>query len=249
MDAATLTKLFIDVVGQKADPVRQRQLLIDRLKALLACKLGWLFVADNYKLGLAPIITHQVLTGDMHPDWVQYITDFVSKFPPEDDLYAWSVYVCDDPVQLWTRYQLFHDEPTRLRYAGMINLSRQLKVGDGLIAAYRGGPDNKRVSGFSLHRDEHTPNFCPDDLLLARAALELMDYSERGGHLSFRVPADADLAPRLHQVLDRLLCGKAPKEIATELRLSVHTVRDHIKRLYERYNVTSREELTSRFVR
>jgi DNA-binding NarL/FixJ family response regulator len=61
--------------------------------------------------------------------------------------------------------------------------------------------------------------------------------------------AGAELPPRLKQVLDRLLVGHPPKRIARELRLSVWTVREHVQRLYKRFDVNCREELMAKFVR
>lgn len=55
------------------------------------------------------------------------------------------------------------------------------------------------------------------------------------------------LPPRLKQVLDGLVRGKAPKQIALELNLSTLTVRDHIRRLYRRMNVNGRDELMTHF--
>jgi len=40
------------------------------------------------------------------------------------------------------------------------------------------------------------------------------------------------LPTRLKQVMKLLLQGKAAKEIAWELGLSVHTIREHMQRLY-----------------
>ena len=55
------------------------------------------------------------------------------------------------------------------------------------------------------------------------------------------------LPPRLKQVLDGLMRGKAPKQIALELNLSTLTVRDHIRRLYRRMKVNGRDELMTHF--
>lgn len=52
-----------------------------------------------------------------------------------------------------------------------------------------------------------------------------------------------ELSPRLTEVFDRLMAGKSAAEIADELCLSVHTVYEHMQRLYRRLNVRSRVEL------
>jgi DNA-binding NarL/FixJ family response regulator len=54
------------------------------------------------------------------------------------------------------------------------------------------------------------------------------------------------LSVRKTQVLTHLLSGKSEKEIATELRISPHTVHVHVKWLYRKYAVNSRAALISR---
>ncbi len=54
------------------------------------------------------------------------------------------------------------------------------------------------------------------------------------------------LPPRLRQVLELLLTGDSEKQIAQKLFISPHTVHSHIKRLHERFDVSSRGELLAR---
>ena len=216
---------------------------------MLQTKLGWLFVCDNYRPERQVVVTHQVLTGDLRADWLKYITDFVAKFPPEADLYARCVLECDDEMQLHLRRELFADPATAARYPELLAMMEQLEVGDGMIGAYRCGPDLDRIVGFSLHRNHQSPKFSDDEIALARMALEEIREMDRRGHLILREPTALELAPRLHQVLDRVLSGRAPKQIAQELDLSVHTVREHMQRLYQRYDVGSREDLMAKFVK
>lgn len=54
-----------------------------------------------------------------------------------------------------------------------------------------------------------------------------------------------DLSPREVEVLALLARGTATGRIATELLISVHTVRDHVKSIFEKAGVTSRGELLS----
>lgn len=59
-------------------------------------------------------------------------------------------------------------------------------------------------------------------------------------------PDRAPLTPRQSQVLEALLAGLSPKEIAVELSLSVYTVRQYVKEIYRAEGVTSRAELMAR---
>ena len=55
------------------------------------------------------------------------------------------------------------------------------------------------------------------------------------------------LTPRETEVVQHLARGLSTKDIARELMLSVHTVRDHVKAIYEKAGVNGRGELLARF--
>ena len=58
----------------------------------------------------------------------------------------------------------------------------------------------------------------------------------------------ANLTPRQRTVLVLLMDGLTQKQVADRLRLSTHTVGDHIKAVYRHFKVNSRAELMSRFM-
>jgi DNA-binding NarL/FixJ family response regulator len=57
-----------------------------------------------------------------------------------------------------------------------------------------------------------------------------------------RVPATRQLAPREREVLDLLSKGRAYKQIAADMELSMGTVRTYIRRLYGKLQVNCRTE-------
>lgn len=58
-----------------------------------------------------------------------------------------------------------------------------------------------------------------------------------------------DLSPRERSVLDGLAEGLAYKQIADKLGVSIHTVRNYIRRIYEKLHVRSRTEAVAKFLR
>lgn len=58
----------------------------------------------------------------------------------------------------------------------------------------------------------------------------------------------ASLTQREREIFDRLLEGRAAKEIASQLHLSVHTVKSHSQSVFRKFGARSRAELLSRFV-
>lgn len=64
-------------------------------------------------------------------------------------------------------------------------------------------------------------------------------------HLAGTIVAAYGLTSRESDVAERLLRGLAAKQIATECAISVHTVRDHCKSIFEKVGVNSRGELAA----
>ena len=60
--------------------------------------------------------------------------------------------------------------------------------------------------------------------------------------------ASMELSPRERAVLDRLAGGLAYKQIADELDVSIHTVRNYIRRIYEKLHVHTRTEAVAKFL-
>lgn len=59
----------------------------------------------------------------------------------------------------------------------------------------------------------------------------------------------AALTPRETEVLERLAQGARYKEIADQLAISIETVKNHLRKIYEKLQVTSRTEAAARFLR
>lgn len=67
---------------------------------------------------------------------------------------------------------------------------------------------------------------------------------------SHRPPDDtAELSPREREVLDGLAEGQAYKQIADKLNVSIHTVRNYIRRIYEKLHVRSSAEAVAKYLR
>lgn len=59
------------------------------------------------------------------------------------------------------------------------------------------------------------------------------------------VARDHDLTPREGEILEYLLRGKSVPAIASEVLLSVNTVRTHVAHIYQKFDVHSRDELVA----
>jgi DNA-binding CsgD family transcriptional regulator len=130
------------------------------------------------------------------------------------------------------------------RYPLINEVKRSLRHVDHLLAWHRTGPARRDVRGISVHRwGTGHRRFGRRETELTRTVFEELNWLDATGRLDPPVQGLAGLPPRLEEVLNHLRAGHAPKQIALTLRLSVHTVRDHIKRIYARAEVRDRSEL------
>lgn len=237
-----------DVASIRGDPARQRQALIDGLNGLLNTQLGVWFSMDDWRPRRSPRPVHTVVTSHPDPHWVRYIGEFSVAHPATDDPYADHSIHSPAATQLWQLRELVRDRSSRRRYGAALDLAKKLKVCDGVVSVVRVGAGGDRIVGFSLQRRVEAGKLSPRDIALARLAI-----TEIGGMLSRKSlasdPEPIPLPRRLRQTLDLLLDGESPSRMARTMGISLHTVREHIDRLYRHYDVHSREELTARFVR
>jgi DNA-binding NarL/FixJ family response regulator len=83
----------------------------------------------------------------------------------------------------------------------------------------------------------------PMSALIARKVVQSFKSTPKRGDES------VDLSPRERSVLDGLAAGLAYKQIADQLGVSIHTVRNYIRRIYEKLHVCSRTEAVAKFLR
>lgn len=80
------------------------------------------------------------------------------------------------------------------------------------------------------------------DNIVVVMAINVHAMEEAVGMESKRLLSPRSLAPREREVLDLLSKGRAYKQIAAEMELSMGTVRTYIRRLYGKLNVNCRTE-------
>lgn len=98
----------------------------------------------------------------------------------------------------------------------------------------------------AIDRDTTQPNFGLVEKQLLTTALELLVPFGRNLALSYGLNDGAVALTRREQVVLRhLLSGARELDIADALNVSPHTIHDHTKRVFKKFGVTSRAELTS----
>jgi DNA-binding CsgD family transcriptional regulator len=101
----------------------------------------------------------------------------------------------------------------------------------------------KRVICLALLRGSNKRRFSASDL----ATLDLMVGWGWVPAEHRRSPGTG--TPRQRELLDLLKSGHSEKEAAQKLQISFHTVHVHVKKIYQRFGVSSRQELLSLWIR
>jgi DNA-binding NarL/FixJ family response regulator len=83
----------------------------------------------------------------------------------------------------------------------------------------------------------------PMSASIARKVVQSFQASQPRGDESM------DLSQRERSVLNGLADGLAYKQIADQLGVSIHTVRNYIRRIYEKLHVQTRTEAVAKFMR
>ena len=84
----------------------------------------------------------------------------------------------------------------------------------------------------------------PMSASIARKVVESFQRSRPG-----RAGESAELSQRERSVVNGLAEGLAYKQIADQLGVSIHTVRNYIRRIYEKLHVQTRTEAVAKFMR
>jgi DNA-binding CsgD family transcriptional regulator len=144
-------------------------------------------------------------------------------------------------------HRLVPDDDRR-RYPMVMELCRELRHCDHLVSWHRIGPARRDVRAVAVHRwGSAARRFDAREIEIGRLVFAELDWLETHGRLEMAPACLTDLPPRLAEVLRHLRAGHAPKRIAHTMGLSVHTVRDHVKRLYARAGVGDRASLIALF--
>jgi DNA-binding NarL/FixJ family response regulator len=84
---------------------------------------------------------------------------------------------------------------------------------------------------------------------IARKVVQSLQPAPGAPGAAGRGDENLELSPREREVLNGLAEGQAYKQIADQLGVSIHTVRNYIRRIYEKFHVQSRTEAVAKYLR
>lgn len=101
------------------------------------------------------------------------------------------------------------------------------------------------VVGF--YRPVSAPLFDDREARIAHIVLTEVGWLHEAGMPHSAAKDVPKLPPRCRLILNQLVHGRARKEIAADLGISLHTVNDYLKQIYRHFGVRSQLELIARF--
>lgn len=108
---------------------------------------------------------------------------------------------------------------------------------------------NDTWTNLTFFRELGKPDFSSDERDFVELLLSSVVWMQPQVSESISPQAFVGLTHRQRTVMLFLLDGLSRKEIAAQLGVSLHTVNDHCKELYRRFEVNSATELAARFLR
>jgi DNA-binding CsgD family transcriptional regulator len=104
-------------------------------------------------------------------------------------------------------------------------------------------------SSIGIYRNADQPLFSERESRIAHILLSEVPWLHLQAWPTELGESATQLFPRLRTVLNLLIEGWSRKRIAAELGLSIHTVHDYVKAIYEHFGVHSQSELLVRFTK
>ncbi len=240
-DARQILRLAGEVFELPPDPELRRQHLAHRLAEITNAKV--VFYAFALSRGAGKPVDWQIVSegGWLSPKEREILQMYWSDAHAQDPAWLAMQPHCDKPLTC-VREQLL----TRKEWYGSkhFNEYRRISRLDPFIYASRRIRNAQELIAFGVNREIGDKQFTRREYQIMRLVIEELGWLHRS---LFPTPAhdqkNAELSPRLHQTLERLLAGDAEKQIAARLKISPHTVHQYVKALYRRFGVSTRAEL------
>lgn len=248
-------RLMADVAAHHRQPAVQRRLLIEGIEKLVGATLGFSFVCDGWLPHLSPrFISTHMLSSTTEP-FSLYARNVMIPHTIRADPYCDGAICRTAKVDLLTQREAMPTSEAHKKYGPFNDWGAQMNLRDGVVAWARLDElQPGAMTGFALHRLGKSRLLSHRDLELVKLATsELYRLAAKGWYSLPEFTPDLNnrvkrLPARLRDVLMLVLSGRHPKGIAHDLNLSIHTVREHLQRLYRYFDVSGREGLMALFI-
>jgi DNA-binding CsgD family transcriptional regulator len=218
---------------QKASDVNG--IMMDAIKATFACHFGAALFHDG-----SHVVTDRVFYGIRHSD----IQDYVDHWRPRGQLFH-AVLARAVPLHNWQVY----GEDQWQRHPIWTDYLRHLQIYHCMVAPLF-GPQGRLIGMLHLGRRASEPRFSATELELASAlsgfSSTTLSRVATTGLVDDHVPDR--LAPRELQVARLVAAGRNNVEIAQEIGIARETVKQTLRRVYRKLDVSGRAQMSATLV-
>jgi DNA-binding CsgD family transcriptional regulator len=253
-DVVLVMRLLSDLRELRHDQLAMHQMLVDRLAKMLGSTTGFGAGLKNVKPGAIPEIRSMTFAMQARDAVEELMTimgwggNGLADDPTVPPLIERSRPDAGGAFAFATEQPDLDDEARKFPIFGIAR--KQMRYTDHLIGWFSDDRSTHSMFGVGVHRlGGGEKPFSGKEVALAKLLFEELAWLQQTGRLTPPHPALDSLPPRLREIVHHLRAGLVPKEIASKLNLSVHTVRDHIKRIYDKLGVSDRAEFAAIFSR
>jgi len=249
-----LRELYL-LVGEcrelRGDAIAWRDHLLKRMQGIFGACLTYTNETTQMQEAGAPV------TPADHPEFVgahfspfpskrsrELITQFAERGEPNYSPFYAAMAEVDKKLFTRARRQVVPDGRW-YRSDFYCEVMRPMEFGDMMTARFHWG--HRHIEELGMNRMYGERGFSERERKMLHLLFRELIVAQQQEQLPrFGTSSIHDLPPRLREVLSLLMQGQSEKEIARELGISPHTVRDHVKRLHQHFRVRSRGELLAR---
>jgi len=249
-DVRAVFRLLGEVRELREKPVEMHKLLLDGLCELTGARNGFYVHFENFTASGTIGISQLTTGGAADAKALAFLAQWGAKGKYREDPLVDQTSRRGGERVTACRRDLVEDD-VWFASAFFEEVCDPTRTADGIVSFFRRNKAGA-ASGFALHRETGAGEFTIRER--RRVALFTHELLQRYRTHEFDVSGispsiNIHLSPRQRAVLSQLLAGEHPKGIATNLAISVYTVRDYIKAIYEKFGVSGRAELMAKLLR
>lgn len=242
-DARAMVRMLAEVASSDGNHEEKKHLLMTRLCALVGGEFWVWGLLTDYNPDDAPVYAAMATGGFTEAQVPKFLLALDNR-DLEDLMRPLGRELVQGGVQL-TRRPVEYDPENLFGREDVAPLWKEADIGAPLTC-YRPVSHNC-LSGIGIYRRFGQPTFSPREAKITDIIMSEVEWLHEQGwpwESALRVP---DLPKRCQMALNLLLEGLSRKQVADEMGISIHTLNDYIKHIYQFYAVHSQAELISRF--
>lgn len=245
-DIRSMLRLMGELGELPPDPAGRAVFLMDRLCKLVDAQWGIFSLMSNFQPG-GDVVMHQSVQGGALDDglasrFFQYVNDQYATDPMLASMTAMQ------PGKLVRSRPQMVDDRTWYNSAHYAEFRRKAHLDESIYAFYPVDRIGNAI-GFGLTRPHGAARFNERERKTVDLLNDGLAWFYSTYHDASMSPAYPDLPLALQRTLQFLLQGASEKQIATWTNRSRHTIHDHVKGIYRRFQVCSRPELLAKLLR